>query len=235
MGLGQFFEKTAEEYIEDLLNSGHPSMEGITLEKLMEGPIRPSKPSDNPADTQLGAAGGIYQDELSKGGANFQTRSERFEFYSELMKEYGEELPVYIEPAESPRQPLGQKYPLSLLHRHSKTRFHTHFTEVDWLRELDPEPVLQINPVDAERRGIQEGDMVKVFNDRGRVKLKARIHQGIRPGVVTVGEGWQARHFAEGCYQELTASTENPALEAVTESQGQMNDILVEVKKAEEG
>ena len=41
MGLGKFFDKSEEEYIEMLLSSGHPSLEGITLEKLKKGPMKP--------------------------------------------------------------------------------------------------------------------------------------------------------------------------------------------------
>ena len=113
-------------------------------------------------------------------------------------------------------------------------RDSSHFGNVGWLRELD-EPVVNMNPVDAEKHGIQDGDMVMVFNDRGRVKLKARTHEGIRPGVVTISEGWQPRHFAEGSYQELTGTTPNPAQEAAFEPVGQINDVLVEVKKAKAG
>ena len=214
MGLGEFFDKSAEEYMEMLLSSPHPSMEGITLEKLKEGPIK-AKPYSTPL---------------------FYTPSGRLEFYVEKLKEFGQELPLYIEPPESARQPLAQKYPLTCLQTHSRTRFHgSWLVNVDWLRELDPEPMLGMNSVDAEKRGIQDGDMVIAFNDRGRVKLKARIHEGIRPGVVTVGEGWQPRHFAEGSYQELTGTTTNPVQQAVFESIAPMQDILVEVKKAEEG
>ncbi len=153
----------------------------------------------------------------------------------ENLKEFGQELPIYIESPDSVRQPRAQKYPLYLIHTHSKAHFHSMFSNVDWLRELDPEPVVNMNPEDAEKRGIQDGDMVMTFNDRGKVKLKARIHEGIRPGGVTIAEGWQPRHFAEGSYQELTGTNPNPAQKAAFEPVGQINDILVEVKKVEEG
>jgi anaerobic selenocysteine-containing dehydrogenase len=214
MGLGEFFDKSADEYIEMLLSSGHPSLQGITLDKLREGPLKPN-PDSAPR--------------------LFTTPSGRLEFYAEKMKEFGQELPVFIEPLESARQPLAQKYPLIFMTMHTKFRHHSKLAEVDWLRELDPEPLVDMNPVDAKKRGIKDGDMVVIFNDRGRAKLKARFHEGMRPGMVTIGEGWQPRHFAEGSYQELTGTITNPAQEAVVGSVGQMQGVLVEVRKASEG
>lgn len=210
MGLGELFDKSSEEYIELLLSSGHPSMEGITLKKLKESPMKP-KPCSLPL---------------------FNTPSGRLEFYVEKLKEFGQELPVYIEPPESPRQPLAQKYPLTFLQLHSKARSHSFLNNIDWLKEIDPEPVVDMNPIDAEKRGLRDGDMVITFNDRGMMKLKARIHEGIRPGVVTIAEGWQPKHFAQGSYQELTGPPSNRAQQAIFASVGQIQGILVEVKKA---
>ena len=213
MGLGEFFNKSVEEYVEDLFSSsGHPSIKDVTVEKLKEGPVR------HP-----------YADRL------FNTPSGRLEFYAERMKEFGQELPVFIEPPESARQSLAQKYPLSLFNTHSKARHHTIFGNVDWLRELEPEPTLDINPVDAEKRGIQDGDIVTAFNDRGSVTLKARFNEGMKPGCVSVGEGWQARDFIKGSHNELTATAINPAQQGAFEPMAQIQGVMVELRKAEEG
>ena len=77
--------------------------------------------------------------------------------------------------------------------------------------------------------------MVTVFNDRGTVTLKAKVHDGMRPGCVCVGEGWRIRDFAKGHYNELTDNTLIPAQEAVFETMAQMQGVIVEVRKAEEG
>jgi len=153
----------------------------------------------------------------------------------ETMREFGQELPVYIEPLESARQPLSQKYPLSILYTHTKHRHHSMFANVDWVRELEPEPVIDMNPVDAKERGIQDGDMVKVFNDRGSFTLEAMVHEGIKPGVVNVNQGWWPRDFTEGNHQELTHSIINPAQDAAFEANAALYDVLCEVKKAGEG
>lgn len=209
MGLGQFFDKTAEEYI-NLLLSGHPSLEGINVEKLREGPVKP-KPYNIPL---------------------LSTPSGRIEFYVEKMKKFGEELPVYVEPPSSVRQPLDQRYPLCLFSTHGKYREHSILVNVGWMRELEPEPVLNMNAMDAQKRGIQDGDMTIAFNDRGRVKVKAIINEAVRPGAVNISEGWWPRDFVEGSHQELTDSVTSPAQEASYESMAQMQGIPIEVRKA---
>jgi molybdopterin-containing oxidoreductase family molybdopterin binding subunit len=211
MGLPKDFPLSAEQYVERVLSSGHPSMEGVTLEKLKKGPVEVA-----PYDI-----------------TGFNTASGRIEFYSERMKEYGQELPVYIEPIESARQPQAKKYPLSYLSTHTKYGNHSFLANIAWLRELDAEPLLEMNPIDAAARGIADGDMVVAFNDRGMVKLKVKVHEGIRPGVVNINEGWWHHHFAEGSYQELTHATINPAQLAVFEPNSAMYDNLVEVRKAD--
>jgi len=212
MGLGEEFGLSAEAYVEAILSSGHPSVEGITLDKLKEGPVEVP-----PYDF-----------------TGFRTPSGRMEFYSEGMRQFGQELPVYLEPIESARQPLAKQYPLSYLSTHTKYGNHSLMANVAWLRELDAEPLLEMNPRDAEARGIKDGDMVVAFNDRGRVKLKAKIHQGIRPGAVNINEGWWHHHYAEGTHQALTHAVINPAQMAVFEPNSAMYDNLVEVKKAGE-
>jgi molybdopterin-containing oxidoreductase family molybdopterin binding subunit len=211
MGLGEDFVLTAEEYVERVLTSGHPSMEGVTLEKLREGPVEAA-----PYNV-----------------TGFRTPSGRIEFYSEQMREFGQELPVYLEPIESTRQPQAAKYPVSYISTHTKYGNHSLLANVSWLRELDPEPLLEINPIDAAKRNIEDGDMVVAFNNRGTVKLKAKVHDGVRPGTVNINEGWWHHQFAEGSFQALTHATINPAQAAVFEPNSAMYDNLVEVKKAD--
>ncbi len=209
MGLGDDFPVSAEQYVERLLSSGHPSMEGITLEKLKEGPVEAAP----------------------YNFTGFGTASGRLEFYSEHMKEHGQELPLYIEPIESARQPQAKKYPLSYLSTHTKYGNHSLLANIAWLRELNAEPLLEMNPLDAAKRGIADGNIVVAFNDRGSVKLRVKVHQGIRPGVVNINEGWWRHHFTEGSYQELTHATINPAQLAVFDPNSAMYDNLVEVRK----
>ncbi len=213
MGFDAFLDKSAEDCIEMLLDSDHPTMEGVTLDNLKKGPVAP----------------GICEMPV------FNTPSGRLEFYTENLKAFGQELPGYIEPVESQRTPQAEKYPLLFSTTHSKFRLHSMYANVDWIRELDPEPVLKINPVDAASRNIKDGDSVRVFNDRGKVVIKAKLHNKVRAGLVNTSQGWSPDHFISGTHQALSHATINPAQAAVFEPNAAFSDTLVEVERVEEG
>ena len=212
VGINDLFTEDPEECIDRMLASGHPSMEGITVAKLRESPMPPS-PHSVP---------------------DFYTPSGRFEFYTEKLREFDQQLPVYLEPMESARTPLAEKYPLSFSTTHAKYRIHSMYANIDWIRELDPEPVLNISPTDAEPRHIQDGDLVRVYNNRGEVRIKACFHQGMKPGLVNLDQGWSPEHYIEGTHQALTHFTINPAQAAVFEPNSAMHDTLVEVERLQE-
>jgi len=213
MGLDEYFQNSDEQLIEALLSTGYPAEMGITMEKLKQGPVKAPRRPDFP---------------------NFLTPSGRMEFYCEKLVEMGQQLPCYIEPLESTRKPLGKKYPLTYFTTHTRFRTHSTLANVKWLRELEPEPNLEMNTIDAEARGIQSGDVVRVFNDRGAVKIKAMVHEGIRPGIVNVNQGWWPEDFIDGSHQELTHSVVNKAQEMIYEPNSAFYDVLVEVEKIEE-
>jgi anaerobic selenocysteine-containing dehydrogenase len=85
--------------------------------------------------------------------------------------------------------------------------------------------------VDAAVREIENGDVVKVFNDRGFVKMRAKIHEGVHPGVVNLTQGWWPENYIDGTHQALTHDRVNPAQKATWEPNAAYNDILVEVCK----
>jgi anaerobic dimethyl sulfoxide reductase subunit A len=97
-------------------------------------------------------------------------------------------IPKYISTWEDRSDPLIQKYPLQLLSPHPKNRVHSELFKVDWLREIEPHRAW-INPVDAEPRGIKDGDEIHVFNDRGRLAITAWVTKRIMPGVICIFEG----------------------------------------------
>jgi len=213
MGFGQYFDKTEEQYVEELLASGHPAMEGITLERLKEGPVAAS-PVDRPKQ--------------------FRTPSGRIEFYVERLKRFGQELPIYLEPVEGARSGKAKTYPLCLLSTHPRHRTHSWLANVPGLLKLDPEPTLEVNPSDARPRNIGDGDVVRVFNDRGQAKLRAKVSQRIKPGVVNIAEGWWPEQFIEGHFNELTHDMINPAQQFILEPNAALYDVLVEVAKVEQ-
>lgn len=98
-------------------------------------------------------------------------------------------LPEYLETWEGPEEArTNEQYPLQCIGHHYKGRTHSSYAQVDWLLEAHPQ-IVWINPIDAEPRGISNGDTVEVFNDRGRIRVEAFVTQRIMPGVLSVPQG----------------------------------------------
>ncbi len=121
------------------------------------------------------------------------TPSGKIEIFSEEMfaRNLPEEVPAipkYIQEWESPFGEESAKYPLQVIGTHFMPRVHSTFANVDWNREAFPQRVF-INPLDAAARGLENGQQVRVFNDRGTVILPCRISRRIMPGVVNIPQG----------------------------------------------
>ena len=82
----------------------------------------------------------------------------------------------------------NEKYPLQVIGHHYKQRTHSTYGNVDWMREAHPQKVW-INTLDAKARGIENDDLVEVFNDRGRIRIPAKVTPRILPGVMSVPQG----------------------------------------------
>jgi molybdopterin-containing oxidoreductase family molybdopterin binding subunit len=190
VGLEKYFQYTPQDYMRVLLDSDHPSVSGISLERLeKEKIVRGNVP---------------FPPEIPFARKEFPTPSGRIEFYNELLVEFGQELPIHQETLESPRRSLlAKQYPLTFLSAKVRATTHSVMANVDWMQEVSAEPMLDMNPVDAEKRGIKDGDLVVAFNDRGRVKLKARLNEAVPPGTVNVPHGWWPEQFVEGHYSDL--------------------------------
>jgi anaerobic dimethyl sulfoxide reductase subunit A len=97
-------------------------------------------------------------------------------------------IPKYIQEWESPFGPEARKYPLQAVGHHTLARVHSTMAGVDWLEEAFPQRLF-INPIDAAARGIQNSDEVRVFNDRGEIRMVCRVTRRIMPGVVAIPQG----------------------------------------------
>ena len=122
----------------------------------------------------------------------FTTPSGKIEIFSQrvadLSKPDTPPIPKYMPTPEDRNDPLSAKYPLQLLTPHPKNRVHSELYMVPWLREVE-EHRAWVNSADAESRGIKDGDEIFVFNDRGKVAIKAWVTERIIPGVVCIFEG----------------------------------------------
>lgn len=127
----------------------------------------------------------------------FATPSGKVELSSNLLKEFGyDPLPHHVEPFESPisTPELVEEYPFILITGgRTIAYFHSLGHQVPWLRELVPNPTIEIHPAAAKRLGIHEGDWVWVETPRGkgRIKQKAKLTKAVHPDVVhSVAHWW---------------------------------------------
>lgn len=99
-------------------------------------------------------------------------------------------IPKYVAVAEGPEaeESLKKKYPLQCIGHHTKRRVHSTFDNLPWMEEVEAQRAW-INAKDAEARGVKDGDLVKVYNDRGTVKIPAKVTPRIIPGVCSVPQG----------------------------------------------
>jgi len=137
---------------------------------------------------------GTFRPEKAYEKSGFQTSSGKVEFKSSILARYGyEPLPVYQEPVESPlSQPeLARTYPLVLTTGARNVVYtHSQFRQIKSLHRMMPEPLVDINPADASERGIKPGDEVEVISKRGKIRLKARLTDEVKAGVVHVPHHW---------------------------------------------
>jgi biotin/methionine sulfoxide reductase len=123
------------------------------------------------------------------------TPSGRIELFSQKIAAYHYEdcpgHPIWIEPAEWLGSTLTRRYPLHLLTTQPRTRLHGQMdmgvlSQENKVRGREP---IRINWTDAQARGIRDGDVVRVFNNRGAILAGAVVTPSIRPGVVQISTG----------------------------------------------
>ena len=166
---------------------------------------------------------------FAQGG--FPTASGKCEFFSAKMQADGlDPLPAYIPPYESAQSApqLAQVYPLAMISPPARNFLNSTFVNVMSLRDTEGEPYLDIHPQDAHVRGILNGDMVRTFNDRGSMIMKARITDKTRAGLVVGLSIWWKKYAGDGKNaNELTSQRLTDMGRAAT-----FYDVLVQVEKA---
>lgn len=131
----------------------------------------------------------------------FPTPSGRCEFASSELAAQGlDPLPNYLPPYESvaSNPDLAGRYPLQLISPPARHFLNSSFVNVDSLRKQLPEPSLEIHPADAAARHIQEGQMLRVFNERGAFQVKAVVTDRVKQGVVLAYSIWWKKMSSDG-------------------------------------
>jgi len=120
----------------------------------------------------------IYSSQLADIAARWQLQTD----------ETIDPLPIYASTFEGWDDPLRDQFPLQLFGFHYKARTHSSYGNVDVLQAACRQEVW-INPLDAGKRGIKNGDLVRVFNPRGELHIPAKVTPRIMPGVAAMGQG----------------------------------------------
>jgi anaerobic selenocysteine-containing dehydrogenase len=100
---------------------------------------------------------------------------------------------------------LASRYPLAMISPPARHFLNSTFVNVRSLRSIEGEPLLEVHPQDAATRGLQDGSLVRTFNDRGEYRCKLKISDRARPGVVVaLGVWWRKLSPAGTNANELT-------------------------------
>ena len=193
---------------------------------------------------------------LPKG---FDTPSKKLEIYCERMIELGrsgqpfmpfpmdaaskdyDPLPYYLEPVESPIRgdETSKEFPLVMTNGRVPFYHHGTLRNVPRLREMYPAPELWISPEDAAKEAIETGGWVWIESKRGKIRAKALVTKGIKPGTVCMERFWnpETLNTETHGWQEMNVNV-------LSKSTAPYNDIVgthtlrayqVKVTRAEEG
>ena len=181
----EFKYDTINELFDDILK---PS--GMTFEQLQaKGWAIP--PESHPSAPYHRHEKGQLRPDAKPG---FNTPTGKFELYSTHREDWGlDPLPHHEEPPFTPvsRPDLAKEYPLILsTGRRSPAYFHSEHRNIPWLRQLDPDPIVEIHPETAAAHDIGSGEWVWMENWMGRCKMKAKVTRIVPPWMVMAAHGW---------------------------------------------
>ena len=160
---------------------------------------------------------------FAEGG--FPTPSGKCEFFSARLAAQGlDGLPDHLPNHEL--QGSSAHYPLAMISPPARNFLNSTFVNVQSLRDIEGRPVLEIHPDDALARGIGDGAVVRVFNDRGSYRCHAAVSLRARPGVVNgLGIWWRKLGLDGTNVNQLTSQALTDMGRAPT-----FYDCLVEVQ-----
>ncbi len=150
-------------------------------------------------------------DELNpyaEGG--FATESGKAELASDRLVDLGlPRLPTFTPATEGIGSDLQATFPLMLASPKQHTRFlNTSYSGLSKHLPQEGRPFVEIDAADATTRGLSEGDLARVFNNRGSLTVPVRISDRVRPGLVAIPFGWWSADHGDGAtVNDLTSDT----------------------------
>ncbi len=208
MGFGDIFSDTPAHYIENVLRPYNISYDRLKGEKAID--MR---------DPNW----------LAFKDGNFPTASGKAELFVTRWENQGfPPIPEYRRAEESILN--ADKYPLAAVQRKTYRTIHTTFSQLETLQKMfDDRPPAIINTEDAQDRGIANGDIVTVFNDRGEHVCRAKVNDRVKKGVIVLENGWQDGVGIDGTSSSNVTNNAFPTLGTIHTC----NSTLVDVRKGE--
>ena len=165
------FTQTDEEMIREIIDSeNNPLMEGITYEQL---------------EKNGWARGNVESERRNYLKNGWPTPSGKIDIYCEVLKEQGQSpVPTYVPEIEGQEDHERRKrFPLQVLSSATHYFIGDSFQSVPRLQAMMSRPTVELSPEEAKARGIEEGDLVRLYNDRGETYCYAVIIEGLLPGM----------------------------------------------------
>ena len=105
-------------------------------------------------------------------------------------------LPDYVPPRESPEdnKKLAEKYPLNVISPKSHAFLNSCYANMEGKQKTQGDQFVLMNKVNAKQRNINDGDMVKVFNNRGSYEGVLRLTDDVNPGIIVSTLGYWRQH-----------------------------------------
>ena len=207
VGLGEYFDKTTEEWNAMRLQLGfdYPPITAIdpplTMDRLKkEKLVRMAIPDEPKFDPLVNPP---------------TTASARIELYAETLYKVGHQVTVYEPPYEAGG---SEKYPFQFFTGRQRFFMQSMYTDDPLMIKMSGgKPTIRINPKAAKELGIEEGEKVEVYNDRGHMVAPARLDEAVPPRTIQAWFGWRHKHYEDGMYSEMLlplsgheATDENP-------------------------
>jgi anaerobic selenocysteine-containing dehydrogenase len=205
------FRETDDELLQRLLEDGRG---GVTLESLRERGWQKIELGQGPTPHAEG---------------NFLTPTGRLGLQAGWLADAGvDTLPFFDPPAEVSDAELAKRYPLAMVTPKTHLFLSSTFANQRRQHSAQPEPYVVVSPADAGDRAIEDGAVVRVFNDRGAFTCRARVSDETRDGVLVAPMGWWRADYPDGRAAQATTSQRLTALgDAPT-----FNDNRVELEAA---
>jgi DMSO reductase family type II enzyme molybdopterin subunit len=188
---GKVFNIERTQDVADFIIQNSSGLSKVTFKDLQEkGMIR----VDDSDDVQFGPKSNFSYQLLSsvRDKKPYSTLTGRQQFYldHDWFLQEGEALPTYRAPLEI------EGYKLRLTMGHARHGVHSQYRDDPLLVSLQRgEPDVFVNPDDAEKRGVADGELLRVFNSYGSFVAQARVTSGTQPGTLFMYHGWDPMMF----------------------------------------